>query len=118
MRRLHSGVPRAFKDHRSGDARAYATVLRAITERLGVLPRYAAPMLREYGRAVLALDDLAAEYTQARARHRVTAMRRIRREQSRLRLTQLALERRIEQLARVRRAEPSELAELLKVHDE
>ncbi len=103
MRKLKGAVPRAYPDHRRADARRYTELLRAVTARLGLLPRAAAPTLREYGRTALGLEDLAEEYATARARRRLTEMRRIRREQSRLRLTMLGLERRLEQLAGVHR---------------
>jgi hypothetical protein len=99
MRRLKGAIPRAFKDHRSAEARIYTDVLRSVVDRLGELPKGARPTLREFGRAVLALEDLAEEYTREKSRGRITVMRRIRREQSRLRLSMLALEKRLEQFA-------------------
>ena len=99
MRALKGKIPRAYPDHRRVQAKRYAEVVGAVFARLGTLPRDASSSLREYGRTSLELEDLAHEYEQARARRRLTMMRRIRREKSRLRITLLALERRLEEFA-------------------
>ena len=99
MKALKGKVPRAYPDHRRVQAKRYAELVGAVVARLGTLPRAASSSLREYGRNSLELEDLAHEYEQARARRQLTMMRRLRREKSRLRITLLALERRLEEFA-------------------
>lgn len=109
--RLASGVPRAYPDHRRRVARAYRAAVAEIRERLG-LNGNADVLLREYGRLVVELDDLAAQAEDLRGRprrHRDAA--RVARRRVILRSQLIALERRLEE--RAPRA-PRPIAELVR----
>lgn len=99
MRALGGGILRAFKSHKTPEGAAYGAYCRAKQERLGPLGRDALPTLREAGLAVVELRRLSEELEAVRARKKRTEVRRIRREQGRLRGQLLSLERRLEELA-------------------
>lgn len=102
MRRLRSAngvVPRAFKDHRSADARRYRRYCEDIQKQWGPLPALALPTLRRAGLTYVALEQLDADLEHARKRNQRTLARQIRREQFRFAEALARRERRIEELA-------------------
>lgn len=98
-RRLAGGIPRALPSHRTHEGAEYGRYCRAILKRLGPLGPEAMPTLRETGLVVLDLQRVRAELETARAKGRRQEGRRLRREQARLRLTLLSLERHLVGLA-------------------
>jgi hypothetical protein len=105
MRALSGAVPRAFRDHRTHDGRAYRAYCRGVTARLGELPPDALPTLREAGRCAVELERLGFDLEAARARRRPPGRRdasRIRRQLVTLRTQLVTLERRLEEHAQAR----------------
>ena len=98
-RKLKGGVLRAFPDHRSKLALAYSQLVRDKQDELGTLPRSARPVLREYARLVIELDQNAIEIQKPSVRKRAMDFRRLKREIRIQRLTMLKLEQRLQQLA-------------------
>lgn len=94
-----AGFPRAYRDHRTRQARAYAAYVRRLRATLGPLPDSAALWLREAGRAAVELDRLSEGLEAARARRRVRLANGIRRQQNDLRQQLLDLEDRLANLA-------------------
>ncbi len=102
-RRLVSGVPRAFPDHRRVVARAYREAVAEIRRRLS-LNGYGGPLLREYGLVATDLQRLheEAEALQGKPRCR-RELARVQRRRVALRSQLVTLERRLEELATGRR---------------
>lgn len=114
-RRLRSGVPRAYRDHRRRAALAYREAVGEIRRRLG-LDGYTGPLLKEYGILVVDLDQLhaEAEALQGNPRRR-RDLARLQRRRVAFRSQLITLERRLQELALERPRTPS-LAEYLQRH--
>ncbi len=109
MRRLRAPagvIPRAFRDHRSADAKRYRAYCLAILAQHGPLPAVALPTLREAGRTAVELEALGGDLERARARNRRAEASRARRAQFALREQLQRLERRIEELAAQKPVDP------------
>lgn len=79
-RPLKGGLARAYDSHLNTRGRAYAAFCAPYVARFGgKLPVALAPVLRELWRVNVELDQLAADHQAARARHRRTDERRLRR---------------------------------------
>ena len=98
-RGLKGNVLRGFADHRSQIGRAYTELYRDKQAELGVLPKSARPLLREWARVVLDLERTALDLEKPSIRKQATMSRRLRREQKVLRFTLLKLEQRLAGLA-------------------
>ncbi len=99
-RRLPSGVPRAYRDHRRRAGVDYRVYVTAIIERLGRLPTAAFPTLREAGIVNGELERLHAEAEDLQERpRRRRDLQRVQRRRIALRSQLVALERRLEELA-------------------
>ena len=113
MRRLPSGVPRAWRNHKTPEGAAYREYCRAKLEsfrRRGLsLPKDAMPTLREAGVVVIELTRLHKD-AQSPRRTRLDR-RRLRRETGILRSQLVVLERRLEEIAKLNGHDP--LTELL-----
>ena len=109
MRALRSAIgviPRGFPDHRKADARRYRAYCVAIQAQWGPLPPVALPTLREAGRAAVELERLGLDLETARGRKRRQDAARIRRQQFMFREQLGRLERRLEEFAPTRQADP------------
>ena len=73
-RRLRADVPRAFRDHRTPEARRYSHDCRSLLEELGGLPRSAMLMLRDWG---LLVSDEIPKLTEAYRRARTDQRKRL-----------------------------------------
>jgi hypothetical protein len=96
---LGSGVPRAYRDHRRLEAIAYRQYVAALMERLGPLPVSAIPTLREAGLVNGELEEMAL----LSASRRRQDQRRLHRRRASLRFQLVALEKRLEELAKEQR---------------
>lgn len=99
MRALTGGMPRAFKNHRTPEGRAYRAYIQAIQDRLGPLPADARRVLRDAGRLNRDLEAMGFELDTARELHRRRDVARLRRQMVPMRTQLLALEHRLEELA-------------------
>ena len=106
-RQLKGGVLRAFPDHRSKLGITYTQLVRDKQDELGALPRSARPLLREYARLVIELDQNGVEIQNPSVRKRAMDFRRLKREIRIQRLTMLKLEQRLQQLASQQRESDS-----------
>ena len=111
-RRLKGGVLRGFVDHRTRIGRMYTELVRDKQAELGMLPRSARPILREWARVVIELDRNSIEMQKPSVRKRGTDLRRLKRETRVLRLTMLTLDKRLQQLAGLHKEAADSLAEL------
>lgn len=105
MRRLSGGIPRAFKDGRSAEARAYRAYALSIITRFGWtdgIPAGARTLLREAGRCSVELERVAFTLDSARTQR---DRNRAYRQQRALRTQLLNFEARLEQLAAHGRAQ-------------
>jgi hypothetical protein len=105
MKALRGGISRAFRDHRTPEARRYRGYCLDFIDRVGALPRSAWPSLKAAGVAVVELDRLTLDLDVARAGRRRRDQNRIRRQMVILRTQLVTLERRLEELAAARPAE-------------
>lgn len=112
LKRAGVAIPRAFKNHRSPEGRAYREYVEGILARLAPLPAVALPTLREAGRTAVELERLSADLEQARGRNRRRDAARARREQFKLREQLVRLERRLEELAPKRTVNPLRAVDL------
>ena len=83
MRALNGGLARCYKSHHNALGRAYQRFCRPWVDRCGgELPAVLAVPLRELWRLSNELNQIDADREQARARHRRTEERRLRRAQA------------------------------------
>jgi hypothetical protein len=99
-------IPRAYKSHKSTDGYRYRVYVTALLARLGPLPAAATPTLREVGVLAVELEAMGRELEAARARSRRRDMSRLRRQMIPMRTQLMTLERRLEELAEPRTADP------------
>ena len=111
-RGLKGAVLKGFADHRTTIGRIYTEIYRDKQDELGALPRSARPILREYARLVIELDQNATEAQKPSLRKRPTEFRRLKREIRAQRFTLLKLEQRLYQMANQQQASVDHFAEL------
>ncbi len=101
MNALAGRIPRCYRDHRTLVARNYREIVEAKLERLGTLPRDARPVLREWGRVSMELEQLGERLDAMRAlkQPRREQVRRLQSESRKLRVQLLMLERRLDDMA-------------------
>jgi len=102
MRRLPSGVPRAWRNHKTPEGATYREYCQAIVQgfkRRGLsLPKEGMPTLKEAGMVVIELGRLHRDAQSPRRTQ--LERRRLRREVRGLRVQLVALERRLEEIAK------------------
>ncbi len=98
-RRLKGEVLRGFADHRTRIGRAYTQLVRDKQAELGTFPKSAKPLLREWARIILELNQSVTELQKPSLRKRPTDFRRLRREVKVQRLMMLKLDQRLRYLA-------------------
>ena len=98
-RALSGGIPRAFADGRSRDARAYRRYCVSVLRRLGTLTADGLVTLREAGRLTVELEAMGRELEGARRARRRRDVARLRRLMVPARTQLMALERRLEEIA-------------------
>jgi hypothetical protein len=106
MKPSRTGVPRAFADHRTVDARAYAARVRDLQQAYGPVPKVALPTLREAALAALELARLGTDLEAARARRRRRDIARLGRRIFMAREQLMRLERRLQELGATKPADP------------
>lgn len=112
MRALKGAIPRAHKDARTVEARAYRAAVEALRRRFPNLPTDASTWLREAGRLTADLDTIGTEIAALRLRNRRREVFRAQRRQGSLRAQLARIEDRLERLA-VQRPAGASLAEVM-----
>jgi len=92
-------IPRVFRNHKGSDGRLYCHYVLSVLARLGSLPPFAEPTLKEAGRIVVQLEHLAQELEAAEARKRRRDISRCRKHQFMLREQLSRLETKLEAIA-------------------